>query len=159
VLVVEGQLPQRVTSRCAPCQQVASALPSNRDLSVARQYRRNGVRCGPAGLCSMSAGSHSEADAQSGRASLQHRANSGNSDFASLVSRLAKTSLRIVGWHPLISRTVVTGRYCEHKFQIRKNEHALSAQTKIANPFRTVSAYSSRHGEFTEILVIAKSAA
>jgi hypothetical protein len=56
----------------------------------------------------------------------------------------------------VISRTVVTGRYCEHKFQIRKNEHALSAQTRIANSFRTASAYSSRHGEFTEIPVIAK---
>jgi hypothetical protein len=33
VLVVEGQPPQRVTSRCAPCQQVASALPSNGELS------------------------------------------------------------------------------------------------------------------------------
>jgi hypothetical protein len=30
VLVVEGQPPQRVTSRCAPCQQVASALPCER---------------------------------------------------------------------------------------------------------------------------------
>src|SRR5207248_2484628 len=60
------------------------------------------------------------------------------------------------GQLPLIRRGVVAGRHGKNEFQVRKNKQTLSSQTKRANPFRTISAGSSRHGEFAEIPVIAK---